>query len=103
MDRRQFLTKSTTFVASIPFLPFPSFSEGKILSPPKTNKFEFKIGKIACTIFRDYDFQYQAKDFFVNANERELSDELKKYHVSGDNIASPFIALLLEIDQRKIL
>jgi glyoxylase-like metal-dependent hydrolase (beta-lactamase superfamily II) len=103
MDRRQFISKSTTFAASIPFLPFPSFSEEKILSPPKTNKVEFKVGKIACTIFRDYDFQYQAKDFFANANQGELNDELKKYHISDDNIPSPFIALLLQIDRRKIL
>jgi glyoxylase-like metal-dependent hydrolase (beta-lactamase superfamily II) len=103
MYRKQFLTRSVTFAASIPFLPLTTFPAWKILNAPKLNKVEFNIGKIKCTIFRDYDFQYQAKDFFVNVNEGELNDELKKYHLSDDNIPSPFIALLLQIDQRKIL
>jgi len=92
-----------TFAASIPFLPLTTFPAWKILNAPKLNKVEFNIGKIKCTVFRDYDFQYQAKDFFVNANERELDSALKSYHVSADNIPSPFIAILLQINQRKIL
>ena len=103
MYRKQFLTKSVTFAASIPFLPVAAFPAWKIWNALKPNKVEFNIGKIKCTIFRDYDFQYQAKDFFVNANERELGEALKSYHVSDGNIASPFIAVLLQINQRKIL
>jgi len=103
MYRKQFLTRSVSFAASIPFLPLTTFPAWKIFNAPKRNKVELNIGKIKCTIFRDYDFQYQAKDFFVNANEGELDNALNSYHVSADNIPSPFIALLLQINERKIL
>jgi glyoxylase-like metal-dependent hydrolase (beta-lactamase superfamily II) len=103
MQRRQFLTSATTFLGAIPFLPITNFPPVATIDTPKTNKVEFKVGKINCTIFRDYDFQYQAKDFFVNAGEAELNNALKNYNVSADNIPSPFIAVLLQIDRRKIL
>jgi len=103
MDRRQFLTKSINFAAAAPLLSLPTFPVWAGLSTPKTTKVEFTIGQVKCTIFRDFDFQYQAKDFFINADEEELSKALKDRHLSADNISSPFIALLLQVDQRKIL
>lgn len=64
---------------------------------------KIKIGKINCTIFRDLMFKYLAKDFFINAGKEELDAALAKYHVNPDDIPSPFIAALLELDDRKIL
>ncbi len=48
-------------------------------------------------------FKYQAKDFFINADKKELDESLLKYNVPPDNIPSPFIAMLLQDGDRKIL
>ena len=64
---------------------------------------KIKIGKFKCTVFRDLMFKYLAKDFFINANQEELNASLNKYHVNPDNIPSPFIAVLLQQDDKKIL
>ncbi len=61
------------------------------------------IGKITCILFRDLLFKYLAKDFFTNAGQEQLSQSLQKYRVSPDNIPSPFIAMLLQYDDKKIL
>ncbi len=62
-----------------------------------------KVGKIQCTVFRDYMFKYQAKDFFINAKQEELTESLNKYHVDASKIPSPFLAVLLEVDGKKIV
>lgn len=67
------------------------------------NIVKINIGKIKCTIFRDFMFKYLAKDFFINASEEELNQSLNKYHIIGGNIPSPFIALLLQYNNKKIL
>ncbi len=64
---------------------------------------KIKIGKCDCTIFRDQMFKYLAKDFFINASEAELNQSLNKYRVTADNIPSPFIAVLFQYDDKKIL
>lgn len=48
-------------------------------------------------------FKYLAKDFFINADKKELDEALLKHKVSPDNIPSPFIAMLLQDGDRKIL
>ena len=63
---------------------------------------KIKIGKINCTLFRDFMFKYLAKDFFINASQEELDQSLNKYHITPDNIPSPFIAVLLQYDDKKI-
>ena len=67
------------------------------------NVVKMNIGKINCTIFRDFMFKYMAKDFFINASEEQLNQSLNKYHIIDGNIPSPFIALLLQYDNKKIL
>ncbi len=67
------------------------------------NIVKMNIGKINCTIFRDFMFKYLAKDFFINASQEELNQALNKYHINPDNIPSPFIALLLQYNDKKIL
>ncbi len=63
----------------------------------------FQVGKINCTVLRDLMFKYLAKDFFINAQQEDLERELAKYRLSPDNIPSPFIAMLLQYDEKKIL
>lgn len=62
-----------------------------------------KIGQYSCTIFKDLMFQYAGKDYFINASEEEVKQELARYHQTPDHIPSPFIALLLEAGKQKIL
>jgi len=64
---------------------------------------KIKIGNINCSLFRDLMFTYLVKDFFINASPDELNQSLKKYHIDSGNIPSPFIALLLQFDDKKVL
>ncbi|WP_222983107.1 MBL fold metallo-hydrolase [Flagellimonas meishanensis] len=48
-------------------------------------------------------FKYQAKDYFINANENELDIALKSYNTNPENIPSPYIAMLLQKGGQKIL
>ena len=64
---------------------------------------KIKVGKFDCILFRDLMFKYLAKDFFINANPEELTQSLDKYNIPPDNIPSPFIAILLQQNDRKVL
>jgi glyoxylase-like metal-dependent hydrolase (beta-lactamase superfamily II) len=103
MQRRQFIKSSSTLAGLFPFLQ----NDG--LNRLSTNLFmnadlvRFDIGQFRCTIFLDLMFKYLAKDFFINADPEQLNQSLKEYKVVAENIASPFIALLVERDDRKVL
>lgn len=84
----------------LPFLPVRSF-----VMPTLTTRVEshrFSIGLINCIVLRDNLFTYQAKDFFTNVPSHEIEKGLKRYQQTA-NISSPFVALLLEIGNRKVL
>ncbi|MEO7487681.1 MAG: MBL fold metallo-hydrolase [Ferruginibacter sp.] len=103
MQRRNFLKSSTTLLGTFPFLDFSPhnfFNENLFIDQEVV---KLKIGKFDCTIFRDLMFKYLAKDFFINASQEELNLSLNKYHINPDNIPSPFISLLLQQDNKKIL
>ncbi|MEP7374911.1 MAG: MBL fold metallo-hydrolase [Chitinophagaceae bacterium] len=103
MERRKFLTSSSALIAGFPLIqsnPFNIFNSPFLLEDEVV---KIKIGKINCTIFRDLMFKYLAKDFFLNASPEDLNQSLNKYHITPDNIPSPFIALLLHYDDKKIL
>lgn len=102
MRRRQFLKSSGTLLGALPLININQFSflDKKFAIVDEVVK--IKIGKISCTIFRDLMFKYLAKDFFINANKDDLDQSLNKYHLAPDNIPSPFIAVLLEYDDKKI-
>ncbi|WP_235299712.1 MBL fold metallo-hydrolase [Portibacter marinus] len=61
------------------------------------------IGNANCTIYKDLLFNYKATDYFINAEPNELESYLTKYNINPDQINSPFIAMLIELDDRKIL
>lgn len=102
MKRRKFITLNGGLVMSLPMLPklIPiSYAENIMNLDTHT----FHIGQYRCTVFRDLMFNYQGKDYFINASEDEINKELKKYHQQTDRISSPFVALLLEKGNEKIL
>ena len=103
MKRRKFLQHSSTLLGAIPLIginQFNLFNNGFFLDEEIV---KLKIGEFNCTIFRDMMFKYLAKDFFINAGTDELNESLKKYHIVPDNMPAPFIAVLLQQDNRKIL
>ncbi|MEP7319626.1 MAG: MBL fold metallo-hydrolase [Panacibacter sp.] len=102
MQRRKFLKSSTTLMGALPLIQFNQLNilNKNFLMDDEVVK--IKIGKISCTVFRDLMFKYLAKDFFINASQEELNQLLNKYHINPDNIPSPFIAVLLEYDDKKI-
>ncbi len=103
MKRRKFIKTSTTVLSALPFIKSVFYPLQNILLTEELNVFKFKTGKINCTLFRDFLFKYLAKDFFINATEPELNQLLEKYKATPDNIPSPFIALLLEYDNKRVL
>lgn len=103
MERRNFLKDSTALISSLPFLRLNLFSiPGSTFTMNEETK-KIKIGKFDCTIFRDLLFSYMAKDFFINAGEDELQPSLNKYNIASGKISSPFIAVLLQQADKKIL
>jgi glyoxylase-like metal-dependent hydrolase (beta-lactamase superfamily II) len=102
MQRRKFLKSSGALLGTLPLIRINqlNFFDRSFLMGDEVAK--IKIGKINCTIFRDLMFKYLAKDFFINANKEELGQALNKYHVNPDDIPSPFIAVLLQYDDKKI-
>lgn len=103
MQRRTFIKTGTTILSVLPFINSALHPLQNILLTEELNVFKFKTGKINCTLFRDFLFKYMAKDFFINGTDPELNNLLVKYKATPDNIPSPFIALLLEYDNKKVL
>ena len=103
MQRRKFVKNSTALLGTLPLLhsnPFNSFNNFFCMNDEIV---KIKNGDINCTLFRDLMFKYLAKDFFINANQQELNESLIKHHISPDNIPSPFVAMLLQQGDKKIL
>jgi glyoxylase-like metal-dependent hydrolase (beta-lactamase superfamily II) len=103
MQRRQFIKSSSTLAGLFPFLQSGHLMPLNTSLQMDTEVVRLKIGAFDCTIFRDLQFKYMAKDFFINADEEELTKALKRYNVVPENIPSPFIAILLQQKEQKIL
>ncbi len=100
MKRREFIETNTKLIMTLPFLGFGPTSIDKLMNE---NIYKLQIGKFQCTIYKDLMFKYLAKDYFINADKQELNEYLKKYQISEDNIPSPYISMLLQDGQKKIL
>ena len=100
MKRRLFLKNNATILASIPLI---TLSPNLIIGNLNPEVYKCKIGEFDCSIFKDLMFNYHAKDFFINADKVELEDALNKYKISPENIPSPFISMLLQRGDKKIL
>lgn len=99
MKRREFLKKNTGLLASVPLLNLQPLN----FEFMETEIFKCKIGEFECTIFKDLMFKYQAKDYFINADQNELKNILNTYNVDPLNIPSPYISMLLQNGNQKIL
>lgn len=87
-------------LASIPLL---NFHPNLIFDFMENEIFKCNIGGFDCTIFKDLMFTYQVKDYFINADKKELDTALNRYALNGESIPSPYIAMLLQKGNRKIL
>jgi glyoxylase-like metal-dependent hydrolase (beta-lactamase superfamily II) len=103
MQRRKFLKSSTAIIGAFPFIYYNELNFFDTAFRTDDEVFKIKIGKFSCTVFRDLMFKYQAKDYFINASPEELEPSLRKFRITPDNIPSPFIAVLLQEDDKKIL
>jgi glyoxylase-like metal-dependent hydrolase (beta-lactamase superfamily II) len=103
MQRRKFLKSSAAIIGAFPFIYNHELNFFDTPFLMNDEVFKIKIGNLQCTIFRDLMFKYQAKDYFINASPEELEPSLRKLHITPDNIPSPFIAVLLQQDDKKIL
>lgn len=103
MLRRKFLKSSTILLGTSPFISMKEWNVFYSDFPAEAEVFKINIGKFACTVFRDRLHKYLAQRFFSNATPEELNLALKKYHITPDNIPSPFIAVLLQQRDKMIL
>ena len=103
MLRRKFLQQGSRLMGAIPLINSRPFNVLNPLSLAGTETVTIKTGAINCTVFRDLLFKYTAEDFFMNADAIELKQALEKYQLQPGNIASPFIAVLLQSGNKKIL
>lgn len=103
MHRRKFLRSSAGIIGALPFMSMNDVNFFDTDFFMSDEIFNMKIGKVRCTVFRDLMFKYQAKDYFINASPEELEPSLRKFHLTPDNIPSPFIAVLLQQADKKIL
>jgi glyoxylase-like metal-dependent hydrolase (beta-lactamase superfamily II) len=101
MQRRKFLKSTGSLIGTFPLINSIAFDILNTVS--STEIIKIKIGKFDCTIFQDLMFKYLAKDFFMNANQEELNQALDRYKIKPDNIPSPFISVLLQQGNKKIL
>ena len=99
MKRRNFIKNTTTLISGLPLINLNIFEMSNLTS----DKYEFTVGNFKATIFRDFMFKYQAKDYFINAKQDELEQAIKTYKIVPENIPSPFIAILLQGQNKKIL
>lgn len=103
MERRHFLKTGATIMGAIPFLHLDSFNLPNGLKFFDTEISRLKIGQCEVTILRDLVMSYTSQDFFLNVNAQELDPALRRFGADPANIPSPFIVLLLQYDDRKVL
>ncbi|MBT8218292.1 MAG: MBL fold metallo-hydrolase [Bacteroidia bacterium] len=103
MNRRELLRNAAVFGCSIPFLGYCSRTSAIETFSLDSDIHKFTIGEFQCTIFRDTMWKYLAKDYFINADEVDLENALSRYNITPDNIPSPFISMLLQRGNEKIL
>ncbi|WP_128546724.1 MBL fold metallo-hydrolase [Larkinella soli] len=103
MKRREFLQQQASFLLPLPFLSLRlnhlALNQGLV----DYDTYAFTIGKFKCRVFKDSMFKYLGKDYFINAPQELITQELNRYHQQTDNIPSPFVALLIEDQTQKIL
>ncbi|MBK8503991.1 MAG: MBL fold metallo-hydrolase [Saprospiraceae bacterium] len=64
---------------------------------------QFTLGAFKCTIIRDMMFTYQGEHYFSNVDPSEVSSALEQYNQTPEKIPSPFVSMLIELGDQKIL
>ncbi|WP_247237919.1 MBL fold metallo-hydrolase [Telluribacter sp. SYSU D00476] len=104
MKRRQFLQNSTALVGAFHSVQLHELNHmGTTMFPAADDVVTRHVGNIKTTIYKDTTHKYMAKNYFINAAPEELTQALTKYQITPDNIPSPFIAVLLEQGDKRIL
>ncbi len=98
MKRRKFIRSIT-----VPSITWPIYKHMGSLTELEADLYEFSVGKVKCTVFRDLMFTYKVSDYFMNAADGDLAPALKRYDIGAGGIRSPFIALLIQVEGRNIL
>ncbi len=99
-NRRNFIEKiilNSTLMALSPFF----VKLNSII--PMTTSHTFSVGKFKCTLFCDLIFTYTAEQFFMNVSADVASSALTPFGTDPNTIKSPFVSLLLERGQEKVL
>jgi len=65
--------------------------------------YSFEVGNFKCTLFKDYQYQYNVADYFHNISREVAVQALEKYTITNGTIPSPYVALLVETGDKKIL
>ncbi len=63
----------------------------------------FKVGNFKCTLFKDFVYRYRITDYFQNIGTEVALKALEKFSVTEGFIPSPYVALLVETDNKKFL
>lgn len=103
MQRRHFLKTGATIMGALPFVNVPSLILPELLGSNEQEIFKMSLGRCKCTIFRDDIHSYTAEDYFLNVPPEELSAALKEYAANPEDMPSPYVAMLLQYDDRKVL
>ncbi|WP_207491773.1 MBL fold metallo-hydrolase [Aridibaculum aurantiacum] len=104
MHRRSFIKNSSIIACGAPILNSIGLNDfAATFDNNNEEVVEIMVGKIKCTIFRDHVHTYTASRYFSNADAQELKPALEKYKITPDKIPSPFIAMLLQYGNKKIL
>lgn len=98
MKRRKFILNTALISSGMTLGSIPKIN--LFMNP---NIYKFEIGQFRCTILKDLMFAYKASDYFINVNDNLLKEYIKEYNFNPENIESPFIALLIETNTKKIL
>ncbi|MEX0289435.1 MAG: MBL fold metallo-hydrolase [Flavobacteriaceae bacterium] len=63
----------------------------------------FEVGKFKCTLFKDYLYHYRIPDYFQNISSEDAAHALESYPIVDGLIPSPYVALLVETEDKKVL
>lgn len=63
----------------------------------------FTVGDFQCTLFKDAVYHYNIPDYFHDIPNEVALQALKNFKVVNGLIPSPYVALLIETDSKKIL
>ena len=66
-------------------------------------QYQFSIGEFKCTLFKDFDCNYRIQDYFDNVDLEVALKALSLYDITKDPIPSPYVGLLVEYKDKKIL